>query len=86
MAISQSERTFIGGGVAVNMRADGRGRSDYRAFDVTTGMITSAGGSARVRLDETDVLVWKERREVVVCNESYDDLKIQGCRAAGEKQ
>ncbi|CAJ0830860.1 12928_t:CDS:10, partial [Entrophospora sp. SA101] len=45
-------------GVDDNIRADGRGRLDYRQVSLETGVISQASGSARCKLGEgTDVLV-----------------------------
>jgi hypothetical protein len=56
--LSQAERDYITEGVHSDLRADGRGRLDYRAMVLETGIISQANGSARVRLGEgTDVLV-----------------------------
>ncbi|GAB5585592.1 hypothetical protein Unana1_00492 [Umbelopsis nana] len=56
--LSQAERDYITQGVHSDLRADGRGRLDYRAMVLETGIISQANGSARVRLGEgTDVLV-----------------------------
>ena len=56
--ISPSEVDFILKGVDENIRADGRGRLDYRQVVLETGVISQASGSARCRLGEgTDVLV-----------------------------
>ncbi|CAG8494426.1 1528_t:CDS:2 [Paraglomus occultum] len=56
--ISPAEREYIINGVDHNIRADGRGRLDYRQIVVETGLISQASGSARCRLGEgTDVLV-----------------------------
>ncbi|CAG8483970.1 10468_t:CDS:2 [Ambispora gerdemannii] len=56
--ISHSERDYILRGVESNLRADGRGRLDYRQVTFETGVISQCSGSARCRLGEgTDVLV-----------------------------
>ncbi|KAI9105460.1 ribosomal protein S5 domain 2-type protein [Phlyctochytrium arcticum] len=56
--ISISERDFITKGVDCNIRADGRGRGDFRELLLETGMITQASGSCQVKLEGgTDVLV-----------------------------
>ncbi|PKY20584.1 ribosomal protein S5 domain 2-like protein [Rhizophagus irregularis] len=56
--ISPSENDYILRGVDSNIRADGRGRLDYRQIILETGLFTQASGSARCRLGEgTDVLV-----------------------------
>ena len=33
-----------------NLRVDGRSREDYRCMEVETGVVSTASGSARVRL------------------------------------
>lgn len=57
--ISQTEKSFIAGGVDDNIRMDGRSCMDYRTFHVETGVVQQTNGSARVRLGQrgTDVLV-----------------------------
>ncbi|CAG8617556.1 15399_t:CDS:2, partial [Racocetra fulgida] len=56
--ISALEADYILKGIDDNLRADGRGRLDYREVILETGLITQANGSARCRLGEgTDVLV-----------------------------
>eukprot|EP00727_Mastigamoeba_balamuthi_P005015 m51a1_g14511 putative exosome component 7 (286) ;mRNA; f:831227-832719 len=55
--ISAAEVQFIEGGVAQNVRADGRARLDYRYVELETGLISHANGSARVKVSGTDVLV-----------------------------
>ncbi|RHZ76486.1 hypothetical protein Glove_197g88 [Diversispora epigaea] len=56
--ISPSELDYIIRGVDDNLRADGRGRLDYREVILETGLIFQANGSARCRLSKgTDVLV-----------------------------
>lgn len=60
--VSESEVKFIEGGVSSNVRADGRGRLDFRPIEIETGVIPQANGSARLRLglaprETTDVLV-----------------------------
>lgn len=41
----------------VNLRCDGRKRSDYRPMELETDVVTHANGSARLRLANTDILV-----------------------------
>ena len=55
--VSASERAFIIGGVGANIRSDGRSRNDFRSFSLDVGVVSSANGSARVRLEQTEVLV-----------------------------
>mmetsp|Transcript_17972 Transcript_17972/g.26935 ORF Transcript_17972/g.26935 Transcript_17972/m.26935 type:complete len:287 (+) Transcript_17972:1-861(+) len=56
-SISASERKFISEGVAQDIRTDGRGRMDHRYFDLKTEVILNANGSARLKLDHTDIIV-----------------------------
>jgi len=55
--LSPGEIAYIEEGVDLDLRTDGRKRLDFRDFTVEMGVISQANGSARVRLDETDVLV-----------------------------
>ncbi|ORX60494.1 hypothetical protein DM01DRAFT_1300281 [Hesseltinella vesiculosa] len=55
--ISPAEKAYIQDGVAHDCRADGRSRLEYRHLVLESGLLSQAGGSARCRLGETDVLV-----------------------------
>lgn len=55
--LSGSEREFIRRGIECNVRADGRERLETRFFSLVPNAVPHANGSARVRLDGTDVLV-----------------------------
>jgi hypothetical protein len=55
--LSTAERQFLIDGVELNVRNDGRSRLDFRHFTVETGLVTTANGSARLKLDNTDVMV-----------------------------
>jgi len=55
--ISELERDYLVGGVALDVRNDGRSNLDFRSLDVKTGVLTQTNGSARVLLSNTDVLV-----------------------------
>jgi hypothetical protein len=55
--VSAHEKSFILGGVAADMRSDGRARNDFRAFALEFGVVSNANGSARLRLERTDVMV-----------------------------
>ncbi|ORY01413.1 ribosomal protein S5 domain 2-like protein [Basidiobolus meristosporus CBS 931.73] len=57
LLISPAERDYITKGVDVDIRADGRTRLDYRDIVLETGLISQASGSARCRIEGTDVLV-----------------------------
>lgn len=41
----------------MGIRVDGRERLDYRQVEIETGLVSTANGSARVRLAKTDVMV-----------------------------
>lgn len=56
VGLSVGEKQFIRGGIAQNLRCDGRKRLSYRPFNVETGVIAQANGSARVRIGGTDVI------------------------------
>jgi len=57
LLLSASERKFIGKGIEQDVRNDGRQRMDHRYFDLKTNVVLNANGSARLKLDHTDVLV-----------------------------
>jgi len=54
---SKAERAFFHGGVACDVRADGRRRFDFRALTLTLGALPHLAGSAQLRLGGTEVLV-----------------------------
>ncbi|KAF8410851.1 hypothetical protein HHK36_003388 [Tetracentron sinense] len=56
VGLSVGERHFIQGGIAQDLRSDGRKRLNYRPISVETGVIPHANGSARVRIGATDVI------------------------------
>ncbi|MCL4117883.1 UNVERIFIED_CONTAM: hypothetical protein GTU68_014934 [Idotea baltica] len=57
LTLSEGEKCFIINGVKMGLRVDGRERLDYRQVEIETGLVSTANGSARVRLARTDVLV-----------------------------
>eukprot|EP00761_Pharyngomonas_kirbyi_P001491 gb/GECH01001495.1/.p1 GENE.gb/GECH01001495.1/~~gb/GECH01001495.1/.p1 ORF type:complete len:297 (+),score=58.88 gb/GECH01001495.1/:1-891(+) len=57
LSLSKSEEEYIIEGVTEDLRADGRGRLDFRGFNIELGIVPQANGSARVKLSTTDVLV-----------------------------
>ncbi|XP_042449201.1 exosome complex component RRP42-like [Zingiber officinale] len=57
VGLSLGEKQFIHGGIAQDLRTDGRKRLHYRPISIETGVIPQANGSARVRLGATDVIV-----------------------------
>ena len=44
------EQRFIRHGVQQGIRADGRGRNDFRPLAIETGLLPQANGSARVKM------------------------------------
>ncbi|BAT85178.1 hypothetical protein VIGAN_04268600 [Vigna angularis var. angularis] len=56
VGLSLGEKHFIQGGIAHDLRCDGRKRLTYRPILVETGVIPQANGSARVRMGATDVI------------------------------
>lgn len=56
VGLSVGEKHFIQGGIAQDVRTDGRKRLTYRPIRVETGVIPQANGSARVTLGATDVI------------------------------
>ncbi|KAF5208226.1 Exosome complex component rrp42, partial [Thalictrum thalictroides] len=56
VGLSVGEKHFIHGGIAQDLRSDGRKRLTYRPISVETGVIAQANGSARVKLGGTDVI------------------------------
>ncbi|XP_057962143.1 uncharacterized protein LOC131153709 [Malania oleifera] len=57
VGLSAGEKLFIEGGIAQDLRSDGRKRLTYRPINVETGVIPQANGSARVRMGATEVIV-----------------------------
>lgn len=55
--ISDHEREFVAGGVAANIRSDGRERFDFRCMSLQVGVITGCNGSARLQMSNSDILV-----------------------------
>lgn len=56
VGLSIGEKQFIHGGIAQDLRTDGRQRRDFRPISVEVGVIPQANGSARVKLGATDVI------------------------------
>ena len=54
---SQEELVYIREGFQQNIRGDGRNRNELRSIVLETGKLVQAGGSARLKLGLTDVLV-----------------------------
>ena len=55
--ISNAEKAWILEGLSVDVRNDGRKCLDFREAQVQIGVVTSAAGSARVRMGGNDVIV-----------------------------
>ncbi|XP_048434182.1 exosome complex component RRP42-like isoform X2 [Pyrus x bretschneideri] len=56
VGLSIGEKYFIQGGIAQDIRSNGRKRLTPRPINVKTGVISQANGSARVRMGATDVI------------------------------
>nr|URM60719.1 SAP family protein [Gymnema sylvestre] len=56
VGLSLGEKHFIKGGIAQDLRTDGRKRSTYRPIFVEVGVIPQANGSARVKMGATEVI------------------------------
>ena len=55
--LSSSEQYFLSNGISHDIRCDGRSRLDYRYFQLRTAVMAHCAGSARMKLEGTDVLV-----------------------------
>ncbi|XP_045621160.1 exosome complex exonuclease RRP42 [Procambarus clarkii] len=55
--LSDAEKRYIVDGVKLGTRVDGRNHLDYRQLEIETSLVSTANGSARIRLDRTDVLI-----------------------------
>nr|GLL37913.1 exosome complex component RRP42 [Ipomoea trifida] len=56
VGLSVGEKNFLKGGIAQDLRTDGRKRLAYRLIYVEIGVIPQASGSARVKMGATDVI------------------------------
>ncbi|KAL6557664.1 hypothetical protein OROMI_018014 [Orobanche minor] len=72
VGLSLGEQNFIKGGIAQDLRTDGRKRLTYRHISVETGVIPQASGSARVKFGATDVIA-SVKAELGKPNPSYPD-------------
>ncbi|KAK6115390.1 hypothetical protein DH2020_007659 [Rehmannia glutinosa] len=72
VGLSLGEQNFIKGGIAQDLRTDGRKRLTYRPISVETGVIPQASGSARVKLGATDVIA-SVKAELGKPNPSHPD-------------
>lgn len=50
MLLSVSEKEFISRGILEDLRADGRGRLDYRPVEISVNVIPQSIGSARLKM------------------------------------
>lgn len=55
--LSSGEQAFVLGGIAHDVRSDGRARLDVRPLTLECALLSQTNGSARLVLDATDVLV-----------------------------
>eukprot|EP00898_Chlorokybus_atmophyticus_P005515 jgi/Chlat1/5965/Chrsp4S00484 len=89
---SAGEAAFVRGGIAANLRADGRGNHDYREFALELGLISQASnrslhatelskmqasGSARLRLGGTDVITAVKAELGTPTEDSLDAGRLQ---------
>ncbi|KAK8966164.1 hypothetical protein KSP40_PGU004120 [Platanthera guangdongensis] len=56
VGLSAGEKQFMHGGIAQDLRSDGRQRLQFRPISIQTGVIPQANGSARVTLGTTVVI------------------------------
>ncbi|KAK8952318.1 hypothetical protein KSP39_PZI002976 [Platanthera zijinensis] len=56
VGLSAGEKQFMHGGIAQDLRSDGRQRLQFRPISIQTGVIPQANGSARVTLGATVVI------------------------------
>ncbi|WKY04545.1 hypothetical protein Q1695_005505 [Nippostrongylus brasiliensis] len=69
VVLSTAEKHFIAHGLADNLRNDGRGCEDFRPFWIESPALCTTNGSARVKIDTTDILVGV-KCEVVECEDT----------------
>lgn len=50
MLLSKSEKEFISRGILEDLRADGRGRLDYRPVEISVNIVPQSIGSARLKM------------------------------------
>ncbi|KAF6031017.1 EXOSC7 [Bugula neritina] len=75
--LSQAEKIFIVHGVEDNVRIDGRSCLEYRSFEIETGTVSNASGSARVRMANTDILVGVKAELGVPALRKPDEGKLE---------
>ena len=81
IVLSDAEKLFLVHGIEENCRNDGRMCLDYREFTVRTDIVSSANGSARVKMEgSTDVLVGIKAELEVPFPQSPDEVvKARNC-------
>ncbi|XP_014229054.1 exosome complex exonuclease RRP42 [Trichogramma pretiosum] len=57
VSLSLPEKTFILHGIDVNFRNDGRSRLDCRPIELQTKIMDQVNGSAKLKIDDTEILV-----------------------------
>lgn len=62
--LSKSEKDFISRGILEDLRADGRGRLDYRPVNLSVDVIPQSIGSARLKLGGGGDLIVAIRAEI----------------------
>lgn len=82
--ISKAEMDYITTGAEKNIRADGRKRTEYRKFQVETGVVAQASGSCRLMLDGTDILVGIKVEVGSIVPEKLDEEDEEGGDEEGE--
>ncbi|CAH0385076.1 unnamed protein product [Bemisia tabaci] len=75
--LNDAEKTFILHGVEVDLRCDGRRRGDYRPMELETDVVSTASGSARLRLANTDILVGVKTEIDVPYPENPEEGKLE---------
>lgn len=61
----------------VDLRCDGRRRGDYRPMELETDVVSTASGSARLRLANTDILVGVKTEIDVPYPENPEEGKLE---------
>ncbi|GJS23554.1 thylakoid assembly 8-like protein, chloroplastic [Tanacetum coccineum] len=70
VGLSIGEKHFIQGGIAQDIRTDGRKRLTYHPLVGETGVIAQANGSARVKIGRTKVIVSVKRGKELLGKEA----------------
>lgn len=75
--LSAAELSYQSVGLQTGVRADGRGRLDYRFFTISSDVIDAANASASVTLGATRVLVSVALELVETLNQSNNQQNVQ---------